>query len=120
MWLDATNKTTKDLTAYPYRHFTAVGEFMDNRNPLYLYKSVCVKECPKKDETPACIGNKDSDYKCPKARIGPAIGGKNYGTTIFPGTSFCTPDEKTAKEFIGAVKKALESSEGFGTFAKYA
>lgn len=120
MWLDANNKTTKDLTGYNYRHFTSVGEFLETKKPSALYKSVCVKECPKKDETPACIGNKDSGYKCPKARIGPAIGGKNYGTTIFPGTSFCTPDEQTAKEFLKAVKTALESSEGFGTFAKYA
>lgn len=98
----ATNKAAVDLTNYPYRHFIDLSSFITSKgtNKASLYKSVCVKECPAKDVKADCIGNSDSGYACPVVKIGL----KPYGTTIFPGTSFCTPDEELAAEFIKAVK----------------
>jgi hypothetical protein len=109
---------TTDFTNYPYRHFISLSEFIESKGVkrASLYKSVCVKECPALGKAPDCVGNKDSDYKCPVVKI--VL--KEYGTTLFPGTSFCSPDKALAKEFYTAVKKELENSEGFGTFAKYA
>jgi len=90
----AGNKTPVDLTDYQYRHFIDLSEFITSKGTkkASLYKSVCVKECPAKDKAADCVGNFDSGYKCPVVKIVT----KPYGTTVFPGTKFCTPDKELA------------------------
>lgn len=91
-----------DFSEYKYKHFTKLIE--GSQNPLLLYNSVCVKECPMQGVAADCMTNED-EPECPTSY---------YDTDLEFG--YCLP---TGEDVQAALEQIYEQINEQSNIGKY-